>query len=138
MFPFRLLSFGLFRVIVCPKYRPWIAVVQVLLTFQYLDAVGVVDAKRLMQIDVKFPDGKKWSYNPELVHKLDVQLRPRAKPQDMNRRDATQQRFHHDDIVRIISDAQRFEQLQKEAHLWQDWLKRVGKLCMCLFSKLFY
>jgi len=100
----------------------------------YLGEVGTVEAKRFMQIDVKFPDGRKWSFNPEIVQKLDLPPIPGDKPRGptvtprgggASRATAAKSLFRNNDIVKIISDPARFERLQKEAGLWQDWLSRV-------------
>ena len=78
-----------------------------------------------MQIDVKFDDGRKWSFNPDLVQKYDEA--PNVKPAFPNRRkEAASNIFKANDIVKVIADVKRFEQLQKDAGLWQDWLGRVS------------
>ena len=95
---------------------------------QYLGKSGVVDAKRFMQIDIKFSDGRKWSFNPDLVQKHDETpyVKPTLRPSGSTRRMEAGANYKANDIVRVCNNNAEFERIQREAGLWQDWLRRVS------------
>ncbi|XP_013421639.1 uncharacterized protein LOC106181717 [Lingula anatina] len=94
---------------------------------QYLGKTGKVVELVLHVVKVKFEDGKKWSFNPAMLKKVQGEVSPSSR-RDKNKRSAMRARqvachFKRMDIVQIAEDEELVKTLQKGHGGWKDKMK---------------